>query len=573
MWFENKINMKRITYLISILAVIMLVVFNVFGQDKLPAFPGAEGHGKYVTGGRGGRIIYVTNLNDDNSIGSLRYALNQTGPRLILFKVSGTIQLKSKLSISKGDVTIAGQTAPGDGITLRDYPVDINSDNVIIRFLRFRMGDAAQQEGDALGGRFHKNIMIDHCTASWSTDECVSFYQNENLTLQWCLVSESLRNSVHAKGSHGYGGVWGGKNCSFHHNMLASHDSRNPRLGEYAGDIFALTDNVDLRNNVIYNWQGNSCYGGEAMNVNIVNCYYKPGPATTKKERIISIDKNKVEGKAVYDIWGKFYVNGNVLEASARATQDNWTYGVYNQFHSSYGTVPEADKIAMRIATPHNQGEVTTHSSQKAYEKVLDFVGASLVRDTIDKRIIHDVRTGTATFMTGGNGSVNGIIDTQTAVGGWPELKSNPAPVDSDGDGMPDVWEDANGLKKNDPSDAQLTTVDGKYPNVEVYLNSLVATITENQLKDGISTSITPKKKTGNPIEIQFNRNTGLLKINHQQKIMRIQVYSLTGQLLGSQPFFTNNVEMQIKPKQEGIFIVWIYDDKDLIYSQKVLNF
>ena len=330
--------MKKIYYPVWILTVIMFHVFGAFGQVNLPAFPGAEGHGKYVTGGRGGRIIYVTNLNDDNNPGSLRYALNQTGPRIILFKVSGTIQLKSKLGITKGDVTIAGQTAPGDGITLRDYPVDVSSDNVIIRFIRFRMGDAAMQEGDALGGRFHKNIIVDHCSTSWSTDECTSFYVNENFTLQWCLISESLRNSVHDKGAHGYGGIWGGKNASFHHNLLASHDSRNPRLGESAGTAFALTDLVDLRNNVIYNWQGNSCYGGEAMNVNIVNCYYKPGPATTKKERIISIDKNKVAGTAVYDKWGKFYINGNVLSASTLATEDNWTYGVYNQFHGSYGS-------------------------------------------------------------------------------------------------------------------------------------------------------------------------------------------------------------------------------------------
>jgi len=565
--------MKKFTYHICILIVIMFHVLGANGQVKLPAFPGAEGHGKYTTGGRGGRVIYVTSLADTNTQGTLRYALNQSGARIIEFKLSGTIQLTSDLKITQGNVTIAGQTVPGDGICLRDYPVINEADNVIIRFMRFRMGDAAQQENDALGGRFHKNIIIDHCTASWSTDECVSFYQNENLTLQWCLVSESLRNSVHAKGAHGYGGVWGGKNASFHHNMLASHDSRNPRLGEYAGDIFALTDNVDLRNNVIYNWQGNSCYGGEGMNVNIVNCYYKPGPATTKKERIISIDKNKVAGTAVYDKWGKFYINGNVLEASTRATEDNWTYGVYNQYHSSYGTVPDADKIAMRIAAPHNPGEVTTHSAQKAYEKVLDYVGACLVRDAIDKRIIHDVRTGTVTYMDGGNGSVNGIIDTQTAVGGWPELNSLPAPADNDNDGMPDAWEDANGLLKNDPTDAQKTSVDGKYPNVEVYLNSLVATITENQLKDGISTSVSLEKKTGNPIEIYFDGNSGLLKINHQQKIKMVQVYSLTGQLLGSQTFFANSIEMRIPKIQKGIFVVIIYDEKNSIYSQKVMNF
>jgi len=564
--------MKRIAYQISILILSLMLTLSAVAQTKLPAFPGAEGHGKYTTGGRGGQVIYVTNLNDDNNPGSLRYAVNQTGPRMILFKVSGTIQLKSKLGITKGDVTIAGQTAPGDGITLRDYPVDVSSSNVIIRFMRFRMGDEAQQEGDALGGRFFKNIIVDHCSTSWSTDECTSFYVNENFTLQWCLVSESLRNSVHDKGAHGYGGIWGGKNASFHHNLMASHDSRNPRLGESAGDAFALTDLVDLRNNVIYNWQGNSCYGGEAMNVNIVNCYYKPGPATTKKERIISIDKNKVAGTAVYDKWGKFYINGNVLEASVRATEDNWTYGVYNQFHSSYGTVPDADKIAMRIATPHNPGEVTTHTGQKAYEKVLAYVGASLVRDTIDKRIIHEVSTGTATYMTGGNGSVNGIIDTQSAAGGWPVLNSLPAPIDTDADGMPDAWEDTKGLNKANPSDAQLTTVDGIYPNVEIYLNSLVASITENELKDGLYTAAQAIQKAVDPVKIYLDNSLGLLLISHQQTFNRIKIYSITGAVMKMKNCNGNREELQVNDLSAGLYIVSVSDNKGEVYSEKIVK-
>jgi hypothetical protein len=225
------------------------------------------------------------------------------------------------------------------------------------------------------------------------------------------------------------------------------------------------------------------------------------------------------------------------------------------------------------MATPHNPGEVTTHSALKAYEKVLAYVGASLVRDTVDKRIIHDVSTGTATYMTGGNGSVNGIIDTQSAVGGWPDLQSLQAPADTDADGMPDAWEDEQGLLKNDPSDAKLKTVDGKYPNVETYINSLVASITENQFKDAISTSISPDKKTGNPIEIYLNGNSGLLKINHQSEIRLVQVYSITGQLLGSRSFSANNVEMQFQNKINGIFIVRIHDGKGFVYSQKVPGF
>lgn len=448
-------------------------------EEEAFAFPGAEGFGMNTTGGRGGKVLFVTNLNDTGT-GSLRTAINTSGARYILFKVSGTIELKSELKINYGNVTIAGQTAPGDGICLKNYPVSINADNVIIRFLRFRMGDEAQQEGDAIGSRFHKNIIIDHCSMSWSTDETVSIYNNENTTLQWCFITESLRNSVHGKGAHGYGGIWGGKNASFHHNLLAHHDSRNPRLGESAGSSFALTDLVDLRNNVIYNWQGNSAYGGEAMNVNIVNCYYKPGPATTKATRIMSIDKNKVEGTEVYDIWGKFYIDGNHVEGSTQTTNDNWTYGVFNQFHGSYGTVSEEDKAAMKMSEPHNiNNNINTHTALVAYDKVLAYGGASFKRDAIDLRIVDEVTNKTYTYE-GSNGSTKGIIDTQSDVGGWPVLNSETPPTDTSGDGMPDAWKLDKKLKVADknPNGHDLST---GYENIEVYINSLVASITENQ--------------------------------------------------------------------------------------------
>lgn len=448
-------------------------------EEEAFAFPGAEGFGRNTTGGRGGKVLFVTNLNDSGE-GSFRAAVDESGPRYIIFKVSGNIELKSRLSVSNGDLTIAGQTAPGDGICIKDYPMVINADNIIVRFLRFRMGDETVQEADALEARFHKNIIIDHCSLSWSTDETATFYSNENTTLQWCFITESLRNSVHDKGAHGYGGIWGGKRASFHHNLLAHHDSRNPRLGERADESFALTDLVDLRNNVIYNWQGNSAYGGEAMNVNIVNCYYKPGPATTKNERIISIDKSKNEDSEVYDIWGKFYINGNYVEGSARATDDNWEYGVYNQFHGSYGTVSEEDKAAMRLSEPLDvEDNVTTHSGQEAFEKVLDYAGASLQRDAVDTRVADEVRTGTYTY-DGSNGSTNGIIDTQADVGGWPVLESSDPPKDTSGDGMPDDWKTEMKLdvEEDNPNGNELSTA---YDNVEVYINSLVKDIVENQ--------------------------------------------------------------------------------------------
>lgn len=448
-------------------------------QEDAFAFPGAQGFGQATTGGRGGKLLFVTNLNDAGT-GSLRAAVEATGSRIVVFKVSGNISLKSTLKISNPDITIAGQSAPGDGICIKDYPVSVQTSNVIIRYIRFRMGDLAQQEADALGGRFNRNIIVDHCSMSWSSDECVSFYANENTTLQWSIISESLKTSVHVKGAHGYGGVWGGKNASFHHNLLAHHDSRNPRLGEEAGKAFALTDLVDLRNNVIYNWSGNSCYGGEAMNVNIVNCYYKPGPATGKTDRIISIDKNKNVGTEVYNIWGKFYINGNFVEGSPIVSNNNWDYGVYNQFHSSYGVVSDADKKNMKLDTPLDiKGNVTTHTAAIAYERVLKYVGANLVRDAVDTRILDNVKNKTYSFE-GSNGGTKGMIDSQNDVGGWPDLKSTTPPVDTDNDGMPDAWEIEKKLNPNlaNPNGRDLSSA---YDNIEVYLNSIVKEVNAGQ--------------------------------------------------------------------------------------------
>ena len=448
------------------------------------AFPGAEGFGRMVTGGRGGKVIKVTNLNDSGA-GSLREAVNTSGARIIVFDVSGTIELKSQLSISNGNVTIAGQTAPGDGITIKKYPVVVNATNVIIRFLRFRMGDEAGVEADALGSFEKKDIIVDHCSMSWSVDECVSFYNNDNFTLQWSIISESLRVSAHGKGSHGYGGIWGGKNASFHHNLLAHHDSRNPRFGERANSAYALTDLVDYRNNVLYNWGGNSAYGGEGMNINIVNNYYKPGPATKKPSRIFSPDKNDVPGTEVYNKWGKFYIAGNIIEGQANVNADNWTYGVYNQFHSNYGTVSDADKAAMKLNAPHPiSNNVKTHTAEEAYNKVLEFAGASFKRDAVDLRIIDNVKnkTYTAHGSSGDAGSRFGIIDQASDVGGWPTLQSSPAPTDTDKDGMPDEWETTKKLdpKKSNANGRDLST---GYDNIEVYINEIVKNLTTEQMK------------------------------------------------------------------------------------------
>lgn len=464
----------------AITAVIVLILPAIsIDAQQTDAFPGAEGFGRYTSGGRGGRVIKVTNLNDAGE-GSLRAAVEASGARIVVFDVSGNIALQSKLYFLNDSITVAGQTAPGDGITVKNYPVLVKANNVVIRYMRFRMGDEAKEEGDPIGGTLQKNIIVDHCSMSWSTDECLSFYNNDSLTVQWCIISESLRGSVHFKGAHGYGAIWGGKYATFHHNLLAHHDSRNPRLGEIAGSAYALTDLTDMRNNVIYNWGHNSTYGAEAMNVNIVNNYYKPGPASSNRDRIFSPDKNKFPDKAVYNIWGKFFIEGNVVAGSTASTSHNWENGVYKHFHSSYGVVSDSDRNNMRMRKPHPvDNNIVTYPATKAYEQVLNYAGANLVRDAIDTRIIHETRTGT--FSTkGSKGSKNGIIDSHLDAGGWPVLQSLPALKDSDNDGMPDEWERKNKL---DPFTANANGRDlsNVYDNIEVYINSLVKKLTDKQ--------------------------------------------------------------------------------------------
>ena len=479
-------------------------------QETAYAFPGAEGAGRNTTGGRGGKIYYVTSLNDELSDNTtLRYALSRNEPRIIIFKISGTIKLKKELSIENGDVTIAGQTAPGDGICLAGYPVMIKADNVIIRYMRFRLGDAQMKEdiaagkidptyadgADAFGGTKRKNIMIDHCSVSWCVDECASFYDNTNFTMQWCLISESLRLSLHSKEAHGYGGIWGGKNASFHHNLLAHHDSRNPRFNGSRMSALPDLEKVDFRNNVIYNWRGNSSYAGEGGSYNLVNNYYKPGPATEKssatvKYRIFApnADLGEYSNGQMSGQWGTFYINGNYMGATTSTAQeannvcnDNWI-GVHpdERNYSLTGGTISSIKSSVMFTDMGDATEVTTHSAENAYTRVCEYAGCSLVRDAVDKRIINEVKNGTATY-SGAN--YPGIIDSQETVGGWPTLNSTEPPVDTDGDGTPDEWEKQVGLNPNSYNNPNAHTLSSGYTDIEVYLNSLVETITEAQNK------------------------------------------------------------------------------------------
>ena len=428
---------------------ILLVSARGLTHAQQLAFPTAEGFGRFATGGRGGEVYIVTNLNDDGE-GSLRKGIVRRGPRIITFAVSGTIALESPLDINRGDLTIAGQTAPGEGITIKGYPVAVKADNVIIRYLRFRLGDENEVVDDALKGRGIENVIIDHCSLSWATDENSSFYETRNFTFQWNLIAEALNSSVHNKGDHGYGGIWGGVNASFHHNLLASNNSRNPRFSGSKTTANAEDEFLDFRNNVIYNWGDNNVYGGESGTYNLINNYYKPGPATSnsKKDRILE----------PYEPYGKFYVNGNVVEGSATVTGNNWDGGVQSD-----------DPTAAILDTAIDiNGNVKTHTAEKAFELVLQNAGASFKRDAVDIRVIEEVRNGTHLHK-------NGIIDSQNDVGGWPELDKGEHLTDSDEDGMPDQWEKENCLdpEKDDSAGYDL---DKDYTNIEVYINSLTKT-------------------------------------------------------------------------------------------------
>lgn len=475
-----------------------LIEFPAAEQDGvIRAFPGAEGGGINATGGRGGKVIHVTNLNDSGP-GSLRAAINTSGARTIVFDVAGIIELESRLEVKYGDVTIAGQTAPGDGICLKNHTFRINASNVIVRFIRCRMGDEKQSEDDAMncyGQSGYKNIIIDHCSISWSTDECGTFYGVEDFTLQYCILSESLRNSIHDKGKHGYGGIWGGRNAAFHHNLLAHHDSRNPRFDhDY---VSPLKGPVHFVNNVVYNWGGNSAYGGEskpgtdAKQINMVANYYKPGPASNHKARLVNPTtkcSNCDSANPESVVPGMFYIDGNYMYGSELVTSDNWA-----------GVEPDdaSKKSSLKALAYQGEYQGVIQNAQDAFQSVLRYSGACLSRDRIDTRIAGgagsagdggEVRSGTAECK-GSNGSTGGLIDTQSDAGGWPAYSASEeqtaiASTDSDGDGIPDHYETLLGLNPGYAGDAAARSLDPQrlYTNLESYLHYLVQDIVNQKL-------------------------------------------------------------------------------------------
>ncbi|MBQ7870268.1 MAG: pectate lyase [Prevotella sp.] len=503
---------------------------------KTPAFPGAEGHGRYVTGGRGGKVIHVTNLNDSGA-GSLRAAVKGNEKKIVVFDVAGVIPLESTLNIG-ANTTIAGQTAPYPGITLR-YNTLRCDDNIIMRFIRSRRGQEKDinDGADAIYDNGKTGIILDHCSFSWSIDEVASFYDNNNFTMQWCTIAESLSNPGHSKGAHGYGGIWGGKLASFHHNLIAHVTNRGPRFNgarygwtgytdnydyaTYRWENPVQAENVDFRNCVMYNCQG-SCYGGPGGGqINIVNNYFKAGPRDKSNQERITLITVSTTGNSrkkhpeYYGMTSRYYIAGNTTETVTGTTKKNrdWDGVKYDKGvftidgeifskdpNNFYGTnvahVNNADGepcVRIKMDNPAPAGYVTTHTAEKAFDKVLAFCGAALYRDDVDARYMTEARDGKATYK----GSITGkwgLIDVVADVNGYTEKTfptgKRPDNFDTDGDGMSDAWEKANGLNPADASDANKTTLDpkGGYTNIEVYCNSIIQDIMTGGNTDAIST-------------------------------------------------------------------------------------
>jgi pectate lyase len=474
---------------IKFVTLLFTVLLCVQGNAQTPAFPSAEGYGMWAKGGRGGKVVEVTNIEDDADgtiEGSLRWALKQhpSDPLTIVFRVSGVIKLETQLRSSrKTGLTIAGQTAPGDGICIRGAKCNFGgSENLIIRHIRFRIGlnkleDGSTEfiEGGSIGIENANNWIIDHCTFGWSGEENMTIYDNNNTTVQWCLIHEGLYDSGHGKGTRSYGAQWGGQTSTYHHNLLANNVNRTPRFnGARSNDINVLSDYV---NNVNYNWgKENSCYGsdmdfgGKTHHLNMINNYYKPGPARPGTSFSYFTQASFHSEQTTSKI-AMFYMNGNYMEGSANTAKNENNYiGLDASYYTSKGIDKSELITESSFDVPYN---LEIETAQEAFASVLADAGA-FPRDTVDRRIIQEVETGTAHF--GGrfkNGEITGIIDSPFDAEGYPEYSTYDIITDDDHDGMADDWETANGLDPTDSEDGNKLVKSG-YTCLEVYLNSLV---------------------------------------------------------------------------------------------------
>ncbi len=568
---------------LTLLGMAIALVLGVNAQQT--AFPGAQGYGKYASGGRGngqnGKLAIVTNLEDDLDNppeGSFRWALAQgretindpilgsytvQRPLTIVFQVGGVINLKGELRAKRHNMTIAGQTAPGDGICFRGATVNFGgSQNVIIRYIRFRPGDELGAETSALRIENGANFIIDHCSMSWGIEETTHFSSNDNTTVQWCILSESLYNSIHKKGERGYAAQWGGEYASYHHNLLAHNRSRMPRInGSNSNDVEAL---VDYRNNVNYNW-GGLIYGGEFegtpnctgfSHVNLVNNYFIPGPAS-EENSFASPSTNR--GGVTLCGYAKWYVNGNFMLGSEQKTSDNWL------------GIKHSNKDSIRSDIEHVQSDGVlenydyyTQSAEDAYNSVINNVGATLPkRDVIDERVINEVIGDLeivryAYEIEGQNtpikGVGSGIIDTQKnlvpnnspeGTTAWDVYSSSTdAPLDTDNDGMPDDWEDANGLNKEDNSDFKLIADNG-YSNLENYLNS-------NDIISAIDAEVLNEQE----FRVYPNPSKNWVRFSSLNNIDKIEIYNFSGKLIDSIRESDTHKKYSVHKLKPGIYLV-----------------
>lgn len=452
--FYGKLDVMKNTDVYIACLFLLFGFSSIYAQqtETLPAFPGAEGFGAHSVGGRGGRVIEVTNLNDDGP-GSLREAIEVNEPRIVVFRVSGYIELESNLTIRNPYITIAGQTAPGDGICLKNYMLGVSADHVIVRYLRVRPGDNEEVEVDGLWVSRGRNIIIDHCSVSWGVDETLSVASDDvdlgNVTIQWCMITESLNCAIHSKGCHGYGslvrGGWG-NGYTFHHNLYAHHRGRSPRPGNYNNHNIDPNGLIfDFRNNVVYNWSGSYAgYNADVDSVtgmNFIGNYYIQGP-----------DSSGNYAFREQCPYSKAYFSDNWMDGNR--PRDPWSLVRFDGFSQTW-------IAAYELLEPIIVPPVGTDDGLTAYELVLADAGTTFPqRDAVDVRVVDDVINGTG-----------GIIDDEDEVGGWPELESDSPPVDTDHDGMSDDWERVCCLDPYDSSDASGDRDGDGYTNIEEYIN------------------------------------------------------------------------------------------------------
>lgn len=594
--------------LLACLAAASLTSFPVSAQQI--AFPGAEGWGRFATGGRmtdpavGSKVYYVTRLDDcaDSELveGTLRWALRSGDdtPRTILFKVAGTIKLNSKLKFQHPNVTIAGQSAPGGGICISGANIYVCKDNVIIRYLRFRAGDEADSNYSALDVENVKDVIIDHCSFSWSMEENVTMYDNDNTTMQWCILSEPLYNSRHHKGERGYGSQWGGEKSTFHHNLLAHCVSRSPRVNGARDKSMTIGSHdqfvdTEIINNVIYNWgKKGAVYGGELEAVvagaysrtNLVNNYYKPGPATNTFEDRWFAELSHTGSKATGA--GEWYIDGNMFEINeykndknqgdhSAVNTDNWAYvltGTKRAVNIRLGNTQQM-MDSVRLMAPSASSGTEVGTAQQAYADVIAKAGARLPQlDIVDARILAEA-AGKQTPKYHGtyNRSLLGIIDSQNDLkpegagdtwSAWPDLSEGAVEIeDTDSDGLPDAYEDANQLDRNNAADGATIAANG-YSNLENYLNSIQEKPNSIQVQPSLSR-----------FDWAFDTVSHTLCFEAEAPVLSLEVVNVAGGHVARYELSTTNGEVSLPAFSAGVYVlIWRLADGKVLCKKLMVT-